>query len=89
MAQKVYVITREMELASCYGMAGLYYTENDTTVAIFDSIEKAKKYLEKIDLSKYIQYEPEAEETRTETEIKVYNGIGDIYYWRIKEMEVQ
>ena len=89
MEKKVYVISREMELASCYDYLGTYYIEKDTTVAIFDNLEKAKKYLAKIDVKSYISYEPKANETRTDMEIKLANGIGDIYYWRIKEMEVQ
>ena len=89
MAQKVYVITREMELASCYEWMGTYYIEKDTTVAIFDELEKAKEYLKNLNVSKYIQYKPKANETRTETEIKLANGVGDIYWWVIKEMEIQ
>ena len=62
---------------------------SDFLYCIFDTMEKAKAYMKTIDVKSYIAYEPKAEETRTETEIKVYNGIGDIYYWRVKEMEVQ
>lgn len=89
MGRKVYVITREMELASCYEWMGTYYIEKDTTVAIFDTMEKAKEYLKNLDVKSYINYEPKSEENRTDTEIELVNGIGDIYYWRIKEMEVQ
>ena len=89
MKKKVYVITREMELASCYDYLGTYYIEKDTTVAVFDELEKAKAYLAKIDVSKYVQYKPKANETRTDMEIKLANGVGDIYWWVIKEMEVQ
>jgi hypothetical protein len=89
MAQKVYVITREAEIGSCYSWAGMSYTLHDMTSAIFDTIEKAKAYLETIELKSYISYEEEAEIKRTDLSIEVYNGIGDIYRWIIKEMEVQ
>ena len=89
MVQKVYAISREMELASCYDYLGTYYIEKDTTLAVFDTLEKAKQYLKNYDVSKYIQYKPKASETRTDMEIELVNGVGDIYWWKIKEFEVQ